>query len=202
MMTQSALNPPVLVAASAVAAPAEGTSIAVSKPSGVVAGDVMVALVAGDSDDGWTAPSGWTAVLTAQNCIAWKVAGGSEGSSYTFNSDRPKSDGEFSGVIVAYRHCVLDTVGTLGTGSAGAACVAPGISLSALGVLLGLFASGGGGLFTTPDGMIQIVNYAGSGRPGIAVFAQQMSAGATGTRQSTPGNLGASSGILMALKGL
>ncbi len=86
------------------------TSIAPAKPSGTVEGDVIWALLAWD-DDGraLVLPSGWTLAEDSGDvggsaprlAAAWKAAGGSEPSSYTFGLG---SGGgvDMSAVLVAY----------------------------------------------------------------------------------------------------
>ena len=73
------------------------SSIAIPKPSGTVSGDLLVAV--NFCADGyyeptrWTAPAGWTVVqkLLTGNApiigLAWKIAGGSEPTTYSFGID-------------------------------------------------------------------------------------------------------------------
>lgn len=68
-------------------------SLACTKPTGVVSGDVMVAQVTGN-DTVMTGPSGWTKLLDQVAGVAgtdhfetswwWKLAGGAEGASYSW----------------------------------------------------------------------------------------------------------------------
>jgi hypothetical protein len=70
------------------------TTISLNKPAGTVSGDLLLAVLGYDNDATvtWTLPSGWTQLdVSTQNgthivrsIIAYKVAGGSEPSSYTF----------------------------------------------------------------------------------------------------------------------
>ncbi len=83
----------------------DATSITISKPTGVVDGDLMVANIGGAGNGGptWgTLPSGWTQALSYQRIwVMWKFAS-SEPSSYTF----PITDGvnkALVGSIVAFR---------------------------------------------------------------------------------------------------
>jgi hypothetical protein len=66
-----------------------GTTITIDKPTGTVAGDVLVALIRSDSTPGITGPTDW--VLVEQNAVnnrnlamLYKVAGGSEPANYEF----------------------------------------------------------------------------------------------------------------------
>lgn len=67
------------------------STITIDKPSGTVSGDLLFAFVGIRRNTTWTVPAGWTE-LQDQKCttvgtasvVAWKTAGGSEGSNYTF----------------------------------------------------------------------------------------------------------------------
>lgn len=69
-----------------------GTSLAVPKPAGTAAGDLLVAMVATDGGTAWsmTPPPGWTPVTVEDRAgkvsfgVWWRVASGSEGSDYSF----------------------------------------------------------------------------------------------------------------------
>jgi hypothetical protein len=88
------------------AAGTDVTNVVVSKPSGTVQGDGMVAIVAGfQAGSGVSAPSGWTAKqsnITSSTGlrvdIYTKTAGGSEPSTYTFS--RLSGSGSMSAVII------------------------------------------------------------------------------------------------------
>lgn len=71
-----------------------GTSAVVSKPASTASGDLLIAAVnTGSGATGWVAPSGWTAVAGApwsdsndtSGGVWYKVAGGSEPSTYTWS---------------------------------------------------------------------------------------------------------------------
>lgn len=77
-------------AASSWANNASTSNITVTKPTGTVSGDVMVAIIQGDQSYTFTNASGWTTLdtwnaSTGVRCrTVYKVAGGSEPSSYSF----------------------------------------------------------------------------------------------------------------------
>lgn len=80
-------------------------TIVVNKPSGVVAGDVMVAAIGFRGTDFLSGPAGWSLTTngsrgTVNQNVYYKVATGIEGSSYTWtiSTGTPK----MTGVIVAY----------------------------------------------------------------------------------------------------
>lgn len=85
------------------------TSISVNKPSGVVANDVMIAIIAKEGNTGnATAPAGWTLIAgsdlaggTARNgTVFYKVAGASEAASYSFTLG--SGTNHVAAAIVAY----------------------------------------------------------------------------------------------------
>jgi hypothetical protein len=82
------------------------TSLSVNKPTGVAQGDVMLATLTATGTGSITAPSGWTAITNATQGTAlrqatyYKVAGASEGSSYSWGLGTSRST---SAGIVAYR---------------------------------------------------------------------------------------------------
>lgn len=83
----------------------------INKPTGTVSGDVMLVFLESFLDTTFTLPSGWALISSGNyqrdassmtSGIAYKVAGGSEGSSYTFTDDG--GDGPpLCGMIVTYR---------------------------------------------------------------------------------------------------
>lgn len=85
-----------------------GTTITINKPSGVVAGDLMVAafIVSASGVPAITPPAGWDSRGNAQAtntkmATFTKIAGPSEPSSYAFTTDLTITEG--SGAIAAYR---------------------------------------------------------------------------------------------------
>lgn len=87
---------------------ASSTSIVISKPTGTVSGDVLLAIIDGNNTPVITPPSGWTLVdsvnttVTAVISIYSKVASGSEPSTYTWTLDSAQRNSgaisSFSGV--------------------------------------------------------------------------------------------------------
>lgn len=102
--------------------------VEISKPTGTIAGDTMIAIISGTAFNGSNAitpPSGWTtlrvetqgALLTG---VYAKRAGISEGSTYTFeffDGDESSSNRIAGGAILTYTGCKVASVGF--SGSAG-----------------------------------------------------------------------------------
>ena len=95
----------------AASAAAVSTALTLSKPSGVVSGDVMFAVI-GTGGLTITPPpgGGWTQLAsTATNSpstLFWKVAGSSEPTSYKFDAS---GTGDLSGIIAAFSGAVTTT---------------------------------------------------------------------------------------------
>ncbi|MBJ7472961.1 MAG: IPT/TIG domain-containing protein, partial [Solirubrobacteraceae bacterium] len=100
----------------------EGSAtVVVTKPAGTVADDVMIASAVVNDGGNIIPPAGWTAMETDQpNTASWyRVAGGSEGASYSFTSTSPDTFGvaisSFSGADTATP--IADSAKSSGTGS-------------------------------------------------------------------------------------
>lgn len=66
-----------------------GSGFTITKPSGTVDGDVLIAVAAASVADGWTPPAGWTsiaAVSSGPSVAAWYRVASGEGANYTFTS--------------------------------------------------------------------------------------------------------------------
>jgi hypothetical protein len=89
-VTTPSLGGPISVRSASKAVIGSGTSITVAKPTGVATGDVLVASITTRSIPGITGPTGWSRMLTTdgtttiRQTIWYKVATGSEPSSYTW----------------------------------------------------------------------------------------------------------------------
>lgn len=179
------------------------TTLTIDKPTGALAGDLLLAIMGSPGSTNFTGDTGWSEIVdvagTPSRRIAGKTAGGAEGSNYTFTAGTVGVN--VGGAIFAYRDAAFDVVGTSGTASAGADIIAPSVSMSSTGILFAWFVTNQPGrTFTTPTGMLPLAAFSGSA-PSFALFYQQLGAGATGTRTSTPSGSGDTTGILFAIKG-
>jgi hypothetical protein len=158
------------------------TSLSIGKPPNVVAGTLMVAIVASPATvSGWTLPSGWTLRSSIGFLIATKVATGSEPSSYTFTCDDSLP---LAGYIVGYPGLqYTDHIGVTFASDSGA-CVSNDIGAWwAGGKVLGIWrVQHSGATFLTPSGMTALAS--NTVAPAMALFEQTTPA--TGTRSSTP----------------
>lgn len=116
-------------------------SVVVNKPSGVVEGDVMIASYTSNTSF-WNIPSGWTAILSQlsggsasmRTGVAYKVAGSSEPSNYTFTKDVGSPDSAPQTVTILAFRGVDQTTPIQGNSSAAHGSVAastdPGTTLT------------------------------------------------------------------------
>lgn len=189
---------PALRSASAAQNAASSSSLSVAKPAGVASGDVLVAAVAARLSAGsaFTQPAGWTLVrrddcsgpqkTDLAQALFYKVAGGSEPSSYTFSFSAPTGA---AGSVLAYSG--VDTANPL-DGSSGKytrnTVFIHGPSLDASGEgrrLVASFAHSGTQGVSSPSGMTDRASSAVSVTPTASVTVAdeaRASGGATGNR--------------------
>lgn len=182
----SASAPPEFIA-SASAIGSSLTEVTVSKPTGTVQGDLMIAFMSKANTVTWTQPSGWTEVADQGSNpsigISYKVAGASEPSSYIFQggggSGNPKAS------IITYRGAAFDVIGSFAT--LAMPISAPSIDVSENNsVLLAMFARGSSDqVWSTPAGMTSVSTSPSGGTPSYLVASEIVDAGATGVRTSS-----------------
>jgi len=195
---------------SANTAAASGTSITLTKPSGTVSGDVLVAAIDIAGTTTVTAPSGWTLVRSTTSGSSLTqatyvhAAGSTEPSSYVW---RFSSSRTVSGIVAAYVGVSTTTPVDVSSGgsSAGSTSVtAPSVTTTAGGeLLLGVFGAAAKATVTPPTGMIEHAErLGGTGNTRVLseLADQQVGAGATGTRTATLSKSGANVGQLIALR--
>lgn len=180
-----------------------GGSVSCAKPSGVVSGDLLVAVVARSQTAAATTSftsSGWTsAAFFAGSSVGndpvvgvlWKAAGGSEPTSYTFTSTSYSGTDQFVVHILALTGAsttspfVVTPVKT-DAGSTSSSVVAPSVSPSVDDSLLVCWFAclyfGSGTTWTTPSGMTERVDRGGVWLHPATDTELRPSSGATGTR--------------------
>jgi hypothetical protein len=183
-------------------------SFTINKPTGTLEGHLMVAFLNTDSTQGrtWTPPSGWTETLdpaiAPSITVCYKVAGASEGASYTWTLSGP---GNASGIICTYANAVWDTVGTMSTTNASGVQTAPAITLAASGSTLFAYfaATGASRTWSSPSsGLVLVDENTTSTAPDFILYSQaNVGSGSSGTKSATinttTGNLGC---VLAAIK--
>lgn len=192
---------PAFVASSTAATGAGSTSLVISKPSSpsaVIEGDLMFAFMTNGANATWTGDTGWTEVAdqgaNPSIRVAYKVAGASEGSSYTFTSS---ASGTLAGGIVAYRYGAYDAIGALTEDTD--PLILPSVSASlSQSILLAFGARNAGVTVGTPISMTSRISR--STAPSYNVCDQFIAKGPSGTRSMTTGSATNPAGIMLAIK--
>lgn len=132
-----------------------GASLVITKPTGVVNGDLMIAVI-GAVGAVTSAPSGWTLVAsetTTNKLYIYRKAASSEGTDYTWGFDNDGADGV---IMRIDGHNSASPIGTIGTFNSQANTTSPtfttGITPStgdSLILMLGVYNEGGGGSVST-----------------------------------------------------
>jgi hypothetical protein len=209
--TTSAVRRIVFRAASSASA-RNASSVAVSRPAGLGAGDVMLAVVALSETVTVTPPPGWAEVRddangsTMRQAIYRRVAASGEPSSYAFGLSARTSS--VVGEIVAYEG--VDTLSPV-DGSSGAPSSVSGVITAPPAtttvddtMLVGFFGIESNSSITPPDGMIeQVERVQNAGRDKLTLAAADQvlsAAGASGPRSAAIDKNGDAIGQLVALR--
>jgi len=196
--------------------------LTINKPTGVVQGDVMIVNIAGIGNNTTDASlSGWTLIKGAdlagitlrRASLLYRVAGASEGSSYTFNLGSGTSNAV--GSIVAFSG--VDTssgpfdatplnISVQGSQQAVAATTTTTVSANAAVIMFGMAANGNptwSGWSTASPGSLtltEIMDFQSTSASVGAAWATKAVAGATGAGAATLSSSERNGGILIALK--
>ena len=177
-----------------------GTTLVINKPTGTVQGDLMVAFMASNASASWSGDTGWTEVVDQAGTrpalrVAYKVAGASEGGSYTFTASVSEPH---SGSILTYRYASYDGVSSLVTGAD--PLVVPSISPASKAILLAFGAiSSASVTLGTPSGMTAVVTENDSTSPSYIICSQSVSPGSTGTRSISTGSTVNVAGVMLTI---
>lgn len=196
---------PEFVASASTQTNTQVTTLTINKPTGTVEGDLMVAVMARDGASGqtWTGDTSWTEVADQTSAtpslrIAYKVAGASEGSSYTFTVS---SSGTLSGAILTYRYAAYDTIAgafTTGANPLVLTSISPTQSQS---TLLACGARRAASItLGTPTSMTARVTDSDSTSPSYIVCDQNVAKGPSGTRSMSTGSTADVAGIMLSIK--
>lgn len=175
----------------------------INKPTGTVEGDLMIAFMASSQGGGgvtWTGDTGWTEIAErgAQPSarIAYKVAGPSEGASYTFT---PSASANNSGAILTYRNAAYDAIGLFASGANPLVPTGPTAAANNS-VLIGFAARNNPSATITSTMTTQRAIDNDGSAPSWYIGDEEVSAGATGTRSFTVGTTSNVSAILLTIK--
>jgi len=181
-----------------------GQTLTVSKPSGTISGDLMLAVMSagGTGSGSWTGDTGWTEIADEGSLpnlrLAYKMAGESEPSIYTFTCAEPNN--LTTGCILTYRYASYDTVGVFVTNSdpLNLASITPSKSQSALiacGTVNEISLT-----LVAPTSMTPRVTDSDTRTTSYRVFDQIVQSGYIGARYIGLGSGSASAGILVSIK--
>lgn len=179
------------------------SSLVISKPTGTREGDLMLALMNSESAITWTGDTGWTEVadqgVAPSTRVAYKVAGASEGASYTFTSS--SSTNILSGTIVTYRNAAYDAIGTIQSGTDPLALSATASAPYSRFVSTAANAAGTATI-TAPAGVKELNSATRFGGPTLLVAQDTAlsAGGASGSRNFTMGTTTNVSGVALAVK--
>lgn len=192
------------------------TSLSLTKPTGTVAGDVMIAVVGVDAVDTTTtmASTGWTRILHSNNGSSvtvdsfYKVATASEGASYSFSwTGSSRAAGGITTYLGVDNSTPLDVTGTNNTGSGSSVTANAVTTVSANAQVVGVFAIDATATqtYTAPTGMTKRIDVgSATGTPtNVSVSLAdviQTSAGTTGNKSATASGTGTWAAHLFALK--
>lgn len=183
------------------------TSFTINKPSGVVSGDLLVAIMGATGGDiTWTGDTDWTEALdqgAKPNLrVAYKAVTGSEGASFTFTAS---SAAEYVGQILAFRAASYDQIGSIVTRTGNGALAMPGITaVDGIVIAAASTADDLTSTYSVPSGMTLIKkNENMTHGVSISTWYEFVIAGATGDLTSTISTVGAgdpSAGVLIGVK--
>jgi hypothetical protein len=181
------------------------STVVVSKPTGTTQGDLMIMIgaIGSGTSRTWTGDTGWTEVADQNSPpnlrVAYKVAGASEPSSYTFAISSSTNSG-IAASILTYRYAAYDTIGAFTSGTN--PLILPSVTASKnLSVLIAAGARvDANTVLGTPTGMTARVTNSDSTRPSYKICDQSVDAGATGTRSMSSGSTNEVAGIMLVIK--
>lgn len=190
-----------IVSSATTANTSNGASLVITKPSGIVNGDVLISVAHhSTASSTWTPGTGFTEVqdFASQSAgdVARRTVDGTEAATFTLTCS--SATGTLTGGIVAFRNAIFDQVGTIG--GAASPSVAPGITMTGPGIVLAVFSRNASGItFSTPSGFTPLWSDSDGSAPSIAVFWKAVAAGATGDVSTVP-SAATASGYLIGIK--
>jgi hypothetical protein len=199
--------PPVLPAFRSTSAVTNGTTV--SKPSGVVSGDLLLATLEVDADPATVSgPAGWTRLLDTvggpgtgnafHTQVWWKLAGAGEPASYSWTvSGSPWVDIGLLAYSNVNQSSPIDVSSGRDAGTT-TTPTTPAVTTSGPNELVvALFVNFQSGSWTAGSGMTRRYNFDSN----EAQDALQAAAGTTGTRTATNSTSGATTAEIVALRG-
>jgi hypothetical protein len=199
--------PPVLPAFRSASTVTNGTTV--SKPSGVVAGDLLLATLEVDADPATvSAPAGWTKLLDTVGApgtgnafhtqVWWKLAGAGEPASYSWTvGGGPWVDIGLQAYSNVNQSSPIDVSGGRDAGTTAAPTTPAATTSGPNELVVALFVNFDSGSWTAGSGMTKRYDFDSN----EAQDALQATAGSTGTRTATDSVSGPTTADIVVLKG-
>lgn len=185
----------ITIVASATATGTNGTTLVVNKPTGTLSGDLLLLFITSTSNTvGTPSASGFTMLLDVDapvSSVLYKVAGGSEPSTYSVSSGQTQPA---ICLLVAIRGSTNTlTSGTWSSSGTGTTITAPSITMPNSGLLFAFYgmrvSQTASMSLSTPSGMnvtlSSVSANTSSGKNYIGVYDQSVTSGSTGNKVST-----------------
>ncbi len=176
-------------------------SLTIDKPTGTLEGDLMIAVMASGTNSTWTGDTDWVEVADqgGRPClrVAYKVAGSSEGSNYTFTQS---ASGNASGCILTYRYAAYDAIGSFATATDPLVIAAPTAADSQSILITSASRQNNSVTMTAPAGMTVRVTDADASTPSYRVFDQANPKGLAGVQVTSGGATTNVAGISLVIK--
>ena len=176
-------------------------SLSVTKPTGTIDGDILVAFVTSDANTS-IASTGWT--VQTQNAsvfgtfaILTKTAA-SEGASWNFTAASSKMMAQ---VVCVSGAASIDVVGTFPAPSSGSPQVATAITPTGAGLMLGAFFNGSAtNTVSSPPAGMDFIDSQTQAYQGLFAYSEIVPSGSTGSRSITWAGTSAATQALICVK--
>ena len=163
---------------------ASGASFALTTPTGTLDGDLLVAIVIGQSAS-WTPPAGWTTALTDTGFGVYQKIAASEPATSTFVQSTSTAK---HGYMITVRGALYDVSGTISSGASPS--VAPSVTATSDACIvfdLAYVRNVSGVTYSTPSGFTFLAAAGGTITVSSSVFYRSAAAaGPTGTASTNP----------------
>lgn len=166
-------------------------------------GDLLVMAITGENLTSVTTLSGWANILTSsisggRKLYVFTKTANSEPASYNWTV----ADRFYSAFIASFAYGQVDVIGSV-TGDADmTAYTSASVTATAAGLLLNIAQVNDDSSFTTPSGMLEVVDVSNTALYAVTITldTQIIAAGATGTRTGACASNSAGSSVLISLK--
>lgn len=108
-----------------------GSSLTITKPTGVTAGDLLIAVLVQNAANGWNELSGWTRLINTvddpSTSFQYRIADGTEGASFTFAFTAGTN--RASGIVMRFSNATSTYVGSTSFETTGTSRTAPSVTI-------------------------------------------------------------------------